>query len=47
MSAKYWIAQHVADLFRNEPKNIGVVVDAVGIKKARFFGEADASGGID
>ena len=46
MSARYWVAQHIADLFRNEPRNIGILVEAAGGTAARFFGELD-SGEID
>jgi hypothetical protein len=46
MSAQYWIAQHVEDLFRNEPRNVGVFVRLHGQVVARFFGE-DANGDID
>lgn len=42
MSAKYWIAQHISDLFRNEPRNIGVFVDSDGLFSARFVGENEA-----
>jgi hypothetical protein len=38
--ARYWIAQHVSDLFRNEPQNVGVLVEDSGKTSARFFGEA-------
>ncbi|MCB9654159.1 MAG: hypothetical protein H6729_08535 [Deltaproteobacteria bacterium] len=39
MGAKYWIAQHIPDLFRNEPRNVGVVVEAASRRAAVFFGE--------
>jgi hypothetical protein len=39
MSAEYWVVQHVADLFRNEPRNVGVIVRFQGQTFARFFGE--------
>jgi hypothetical protein len=42
MAAEYWIAQHVADIFRNEPRNVGVIVSCEGQISARFFGEDDA-----
>ncbi len=44
--ARYLIAQHVADLFRNEPRNVGVVVQIDADHTSRFIGES-ASGGID
>jgi hypothetical protein len=40
MSANYWIAQYIADLFRNEPRNIGVFVEIDGLLRARFVGES-------
>ena len=46
MTAEYWIVQHVADLFRNEPRNVGVVVRLNGQNFARFFGE-DADQRLD
>jgi hypothetical protein len=39
MSARYWIAQYVSDPFRNEPRNIGVFVEANGALAIRFFAE--------
>jgi hypothetical protein len=44
--AHYWIAQHLDDLFRNEPKNIGVFVKSGASRCARFLGE-DSSKQID
>lgn len=41
MSAKYWIAQYTPDMFRNEPKNIGVFVELNGAVECRFLGEID------
>jgi len=41
MSASYWIAKYVEDPFRNEPRNIGVIVSLDGILDARFLGERD------
>src|SRR5687768_7803014 len=41
MSVKYWIAQHVADVFRNEPRNIGIFVKANESCAARFFAETE------
>lgn len=40
-SRNYWIAQYIHDVFRNEPKNIGVVVEYKGLIEGRFFGEVD------
>lgn len=39
MSASYVIAQYVADVFRGEPRNVGVAVQRGGEVSARFFGE--------
>jgi len=39
MSARYWIAQHVPDVFRQEPRNVGVFVDFDGLRSAKFYGE--------
>jgi hypothetical protein len=41
MGARYWVAQYVSDLFRNEPRNVGVFVEADGLVASRFFGEVD------
>ncbi|MCK1366407.1 hypothetical protein [Bradyrhizobium sp. 62] len=41
MSAQYWIAKYVDDPFRNEPRNVGVIVEANGSLVARFFGERE------
>lgn len=46
MKARYWIAQHVEDLFRNEPKNVGVFVRVGTDVAAKFFGESDG-GSLD
>lgn len=46
MSARYWVAQHVEDLFRNEPQNVGVFVRVGDRVAAKFFGEVD-DGAID
>lgn len=46
MTARYWIAQYIEDVFRNEPKNVGVFVETKGQIAARFIGE-DESGTID
>jgi hypothetical protein len=39
MAAKYWICQHIPDPFRNEPRNVGVIVQFSDEKAGRFFGE--------
>jgi hypothetical protein len=39
VSAHYWIAQHIPDVFRNEPRNVGVFVQVRDEIAARFFGE--------
>lgn len=39
MIAHYWIAQHINDLFRNEPRNVGVFVRVGNQTAAKFFGE--------
>jgi hypothetical protein len=41
MSAQYWIAQYVPDVFRNEPRNIGVFVAVGNDRSGRFIGEDD------
>jgi hypothetical protein len=41
MSASYWIAKYVDEPFRNEPRNVGVIVEANGAITARFFGERE------
>ena len=41
MSVRYWVTKLVDDPFRNEPRNVGVVVKAGGELAARFFGEND------
>lgn len=43
MQARYWIVQYIDDLFRNEPKNIGVVAEMDNVIDARFFGEDDSN----
>jgi hypothetical protein len=40
--AHYIIAQHIPDLFRNEPRNVGVIVQIDGKRTARFLGETGA-----
>jgi hypothetical protein len=41
MSTKYWIAKYVEDPLRNEPRNVGVIVEQDGLIAARFVGERD------
>ena len=41
MTASYWIAKYVDDPFRNEPRNVGVIVEVNGALAARFFGERE------
>jgi hypothetical protein len=38
-AVEYLIAQHVPDVFRQEPKNLGVIVRRGHTVEARFFGE--------
>jgi hypothetical protein len=35
----YWICQTIPDVFRNEPRNVGVIVQKGEEKFSRFFGE--------
>jgi hypothetical protein len=46
MPASYWIAKYVEDPFRNEPRNVGILVSAPDGVAARFAGERD-DGSID
>jgi hypothetical protein len=39
MSARYWVAKYVEDPFRNEPRNVGVIVSMPQGFAARFAGE--------
>jgi len=39
MNAQYWVAQYIPDLFRNEPRNIGVIAQVGSEAVARFVGE--------
>lgn len=41
MSALYWVAKYIEDPFRNETRNIGVIVSWNGAIVARFVGERD------
>lgn len=40
-NAKYWVARYIEDPIRNEPRNVGVIVEANGVWAARFAGERD------
>ena len=44
--ARYWIAQHIQDLFRKEPCNVGVILQVNGLTLTRFLGEKE-DGRID
>lgn len=46
-SARYWIVQYVPDLFRQESRNVGVIVERAGQFQARFIGEAGDPGEFD
>ena len=46
MNVNYWIAQYVDDLFRREPRNVGVFVEADGEVGARFLAVTD-NGEVD
>lgn len=46
-TAKYWIVQYVADPFRRETRNVGVIVQKDAACEARFFGEGETQGGFD
>jgi hypothetical protein len=41
MTAKYWIAKYIEDPFKNEPRNVGVIVELSGVFAARFVGEKE------
>ena len=41
MSARYWVAKYVDDPFRNEPRNVGIIVSTPDGLAARFAGERD------
>lgn len=41
MTARYWVAKHIADVFRNEPRNVGVIVDVDGALQAQFLAERE------
>src|SRR5437773_125033 len=45
--AKYFIAQHIADPFRNEPRNVGVFVAIGNERTARFIGADIATAKVD
>lgn len=40
-NATYWIARHIDDLLRDEPINIGVIVDKDGERAGVFLGESE------
>lgn len=46
MKAQYWTVQYIDDIFRNEPRNIGVIVRIGDEIDARFVGET-GTGDID
>jgi hypothetical protein len=46
MAVRYFVAQYVPDLFRKEPRNVGVVVSSGASLAARFVGES-APGSFD
>lgn len=46
MTARIFLAKYVPDAARWEPRNVGVIVDVDGVRKARFLAE-DAGGNID
>ena len=41
MSARYWIAKHIPNVFRNEPRNIGIIVESNGRLFSQFKGEKE------
>jgi hypothetical protein len=41
MPAEYWLAKYVDDAFRNEPRNVGIIVSTPEGLAARFAGERD------
>ena len=41
MSASWYLVQYVSDIFRNEPRNVGVIVKSEAIGAARFIAEHD------
>lgn len=47
MTTKYWVAKYIDDPLRNEPRNIGVVIEQDGVFASRFFGERDYGGALD
>lgn len=47
MAAKYWLAKHIPDPLRAEPRNIGVIVSVGNAFAARFIGERDDGKGLD
>ena len=43
MQAKYWIAQYIKDVFRNEPRNVGVFIQIGDNTASKFLGETNNS----
>lgn len=41
MRTTYWIAKYIEDPLRNEPRNVGVIVQHNSVFAARFIGERD------
>jgi hypothetical protein len=41
MQARYWVAKYIEDPIRNEPRNVGVIVNSGNDWAARFAGERD------
>jgi len=46
MTARYWIAQYIRDVFRNEPRNVGIIVQLGDEMAGRFLGET-SPGNVD
>jgi len=47
MKITYWIAKYIDDVFRDEPKNIGVFVEIQSKFYSKFLGEVGGEGIID
>lgn len=47
MSARFWVAQYVRDVLRNEPQNVGVFVAKENETRTRFFGEIEGRDDFD
>ena len=41
MTANYWVARYIGDVFRNEPKNVGVICQTASGSAAKFVGERE------